>query len=117
MWRGGFGRYKIEQLYLPTVDHFEPNPRDLLTAVKFIQRFHVSLIVTMSFLGSHLIRLMGGLAEQGGEGLRALQGGPRAVGGGGAVLAGDAEPGRVDTGPQSEDVREAPGAQGPVPAE
>ena len=36
------GRYGIEQLYIPTVDHFEPTAKDLKTAVDFIRVRQVS---------------------------------------------------------------------------
>lgn len=40
-YRGPIKEYKklgIEQLWLPTVDHYEPSEEDLITAVSFIQR-------------------------------------------------------------------------------
>ena len=40
-WRGPTKRYQhlgIEELYLPTVDHFEPSQEDLISALSFLQR-------------------------------------------------------------------------------
>ena len=40
-WRGPTKQYKnlgIEELYLPTTDHFEPSQEDLISALSFIQR-------------------------------------------------------------------------------
>ena len=41
-WRGPTRQYKtlgIEELYLPTTDHFEPELEDLISALSFINRF------------------------------------------------------------------------------
>lgn len=41
-YRGPVEKYKrlgIEELYLPTTDHFEPELEDLFSAVKFIKKF------------------------------------------------------------------------------
>lgn len=43
-YRGPIGQYKrlgIEELYLPTTDHFEPSLDDLMTALSFIKRHEV----------------------------------------------------------------------------
>jgi len=40
-WRGPTSQYQklgMEELYLPTVDHFEPSEEDLLSALAFLQR-------------------------------------------------------------------------------
>ena len=40
-WRGPTGHYKrlgMEELYLPTTDHFEPSQEDLISALSFIKR-------------------------------------------------------------------------------
>ncbi len=40
-WRGPIGEYKklgMEELYLPTTDHFEPSQEDLISALSFIKR-------------------------------------------------------------------------------
>lgn len=41
-WRGPTRQYKklgMEELYLPTTDHFEPSQEDLISAISFIKRF------------------------------------------------------------------------------
>jgi len=41
-WKGPLKEYKklgIEELYLPTTDHFEPSQEDLISALSFIKRY------------------------------------------------------------------------------
>lgn len=41
-WRGPLGEYEklgIEELYLPTTDHFEPSQEDLIAALSFLERY------------------------------------------------------------------------------
>ena len=88
-YRGPLGAYKrlgIEQLYLPTVDHFEPDVESLKSAVSFIQEHEAQgnkgkLIEGQTFRAPH------GVSSDGRRSLCALQGWTRPVCGGSFGLA------------------------------